>query len=372
VESGRTHLYDDRSPRILVGQGHTAYVKIAEGCDRSCSFCAIPAIRGTFQSRTLDSVIAEAEQLAALGVREINLVAQDSTAWGKDLPIRGAGGETPVTGTPHGRPRLETMLRALDEVEGLDWIRLMYVYPTAISDELIDVIASARRVLPYVDVPLQHASDRILALMKRGSTETRQRRLVERLREGIPNLTLRTTYMVGFPGESEEDFARLCEFVRDTRFDRVGVFRYSDEEGTAAHGLADKVPRTVARQREQRLLEIQREIMLEKLEARVGEESQVLVDAVIGDGLAQARLPGQAPEIDGVVLLKGEVRPGELVVARITGVRDVDLEAELSGDVERSLPMAFPPPRAVGREVAGRPRRGVGRSRRGRPPASGG
>jgi ribosomal protein S12 methylthiotransferase len=320
LEAGRTHLYDHRSPRVLVGQGHSAYLKIAEGCDRSCSFCAIPTIRGRFQSRTLDSVIAEAEQLAAIGVREINLVAQDSTAWGKDLPIPAAT-----------RPRLETMLRALDQVEGLDWIRLLYLYPTAISDELIEVLASSKRVLPYADVPLQHASDRILALMQRGSTEARQRRLVERLRQGIPDLTLRSTYMVGFPGESEEDFARLCDFVRETRFDRVGVFRYSDEEGTAAHALPDKVPRSVARERHQHLMQIQREIMLEKLESTVGQVSPMLVDEVIGGGLAQARLPSQAPEIDGVVLLKGDVQPGDLVEARITGVRDVDLEAELVG-----------------------------------------
>jgi ribosomal protein S12 methylthiotransferase len=330
VEAGRTHLYDDRSPRVLVGQGHTAYLKIAEGCDRTCAFCAIPAIRGSFQSRTLRSVIAEAEQLASIGVREINLVAQDSTAWGKDLRDPVQGGEAPATETPEsGRPRLETMLRALDGVEGLDWIRLLYVYPTAVSDPLIDVLANARRVLPYLDVPLQHASDRILALMKRGSTEARQRRLVERLRSDIPNLTLRTTYMVGFPGEGEDDFAQLCDFVRETRFDRVGVFRYSDEEGTAAYRLPDKVPPEVATDRYHRLLEIQREIMLEKLESRVGEEVQVLVDAVIGGGLAEARLPSQAPEIDGVVFLRGDVQPGDLVTARITGVRDVDLEAEL-------------------------------------------
>jgi ribosomal protein S12 methylthiotransferase len=165
--------------------------------------------------------------------------------------------------------------------------------------------------------------------MRRGSTEARQRRLVERLRQGIPNVTLRTTYMVGFPGESEEDFARLCEFVRETRFDRVGVFRYSDEEGTAAYRLPGKVPRAVARERYQHLLGIQQEIMLEKLDSRVGEETRVLVDAVIGEGLAEARLPSQAPEIDGAVFLKGDVRPGDLVPARITGVRDVDLEAEL-------------------------------------------
>jgi ribosomal protein S12 methylthiotransferase len=305
-----------------VGQGHSAYLKIAEGCDRTCSFCAIPTIRGKFQSRTLDSVIAEAEQLASIGVREINLVAQDSTAWGKDLPISAPTG---------ARPSLETLLRALDQVEGLDWIRLLYLYPTAIHDELIEVLASSKRVLPYVDVPLQHASDRILALMKRGTTEARQRRLVERLRQGIPDLTLRSTYMVGFPGESEEDFARLCAFVRETRFDRVGVFRYSDEEGTAAYALPDKVPRSVARERYQHLMQIQREIMLEKLESMVGKVSPMLVDEVIGGDLAQARLPSQAPEIDGVVFLKGGVQPGELVEARITGVRDVDLEAELVG-----------------------------------------
>jgi ribosomal protein S12 methylthiotransferase len=330
VEAGRTHLYDDRSPRVLVGQGHTAYLKIAEGCDRTCSFCAIPAIRGSFQSRTLRSVIAEAEQLASIGVREINLVAQDSTAWGKDLPDPGQGGEAPAAETSESRrPRLETMLRALDGVEGLDWIRLLYVYPTAVSDPLIDVLANSRRVLPYLDVPLQHASDRVLALMKRGSTGARHRRLVERLRNAIPNLTLRTTYMVGFPGEGEDDFAQLCDFVRETRFDRVGVFRYSDEEGTAAYRLPGKVPREVATDRYHCLLEIQREIMLEKLESRVGEEAQVLVDAIIGGGLAKARLPGQAPEIDGVVFLRGDVQPGDLVTARITGVRDVDLEAKL-------------------------------------------
>jgi ribosomal protein S12 methylthiotransferase len=329
VEAGRTHLYDERSPRVLVGPGHSAYLKIAEGCDRSCSFCAIPAIRGSFQSRTLRSVIAEAEQLAAIGVREINLVAQDSTAWGKDLAALPASGEIPAD----RRPRLEAMLRALDEVEGLDWIRLLYLYPTAISDELIEILAGAKRVLPYVDVPFQHASDGLLALMKRGATEARQRRLVARLREGIPDVTLRTTYMVGFPGEGEDDFARLCDFVRETRFDRVGVFLYSDEEGTAAYRLPGKVPRNVARKRHRRLLAIQREIMREKLESLVGQVSKVLVDAVTGDGVAQARLPSQAPEIDGIVLLKGRARPGDLVEARITGVRDVDLEAEvISGD----------------------------------------
>ena len=219
VEARRTHLYDHDSPRLLIGPGHSAFVKTSEGCDRICSFCAIPGIRGRFQSRKLDSLVLECEALAAAGVKEINLIAQDQTSWGKDLP---------------GRPKLAGLLRRLDQTEGIEWIRLLYVYPTAVTDELVEVLASGRRVLPYVDVPLQHASDRLLRAMRRGVTADRQRRLIEKLRAEIPELTLRTTVIVGFPGETEEDFEELCDFVRETRFDRLGCFRYSDEEGTAA------------------------------------------------------------------------------------------------------------------------------------------
>ncbi|MEN8184104.1 MAG: 30S ribosomal protein S12 methylthiotransferase RimO [Myxococcota bacterium] len=312
VEAGHTHLYDEHSPRILIGPTHTAYVKISEGCDRVCAFCAIPGIRGRFQSRTPESVVAEARQLAESGAREINLVAQDATAFGKDLP---------------GRPGLAALLRALDEVEGLDWIRQLYLYPSALSDELIEVLAGSRRVLPYVDVPFQHASDRMLRAMKRGTTGERQRTLVERLREGIPDLTLRTTFIVGFPGETEEDFEELLDFVRDARFDRLGVFRYSDEEGTAAYAFEEKVPRAVARERYRRLTDLQHGIMRETLEGLVGSEARVLVDEA-GPGGVRGRLSSQAPEIDGVVFLKGDAAPGDLVPARITGVREVDLEAE--------------------------------------------
>jgi ribosomal protein S12 methylthiotransferase len=321
VEAGRTHLYDDASPRLLTGPGHSAYVKIAEGCDRVCSFCAIPGIRGRFQSRRLDSLLAEARALAAAGVREVNLVAQDSTSWGKDLPAR--PGE--------GRPRLHDLVRALDAVEGLDWIRLLYVYPSAVSDELIDALAAAKRVLPYVDVPLQHASDRVLERMKRGSSAERQRRLVAKLRERIPGVTLRTTFIVGFPGESEADFEALLAFVAESRFDRVGIFRYSDEEGTAAAALDQKVPRAVARERYRRLAKLQAGIQAEKLGALVGSEARVLVDAALGAGRARGRLASQAPEIDGVVFLRGAgAEAGRFARARITGVRGgVDLEAEL-------------------------------------------
>jgi ribosomal protein S12 methylthiotransferase len=316
VEAGRTHLYDESSPRLLVGPGHSAYLKMAEGCDRICAFCAIPGIRGRFQSRSLESVLAEARQLAAAGVRELNLVAQDSTSWGKDQP---------------GRPRLAALLRALDSdptLDGLAWIRLLYVYPSAVTDELVEVLARGRRLLPYVDVPLQHASDPVLAAMRRGTSAARQRRLVARLREAIPDLTLRTTFLVGFPGETDADFEALCDFVREARFDRAGVFRYSDEEGTAARLLATKVPKRVARERQRALVRILREIQAEQLGALVGREVDVLVDAG-GSDLARGRMRSQAPEIDGEVLLRGAAPTGSMVRARVRAVRGADLEAEL-------------------------------------------
>ena len=315
VEARRTHLYDHDSPRLLIGPGHSAFVKTSEGCDRICSFCAIPGIRGRFQSRKLESLALECQALAAAGVKEINLIAQDQTSWGKDLP---------------GRPKLAQLLRRLDATEGIEWIRLLYVYPTAVTDELIEVLASGRRVLPYVDVPLQHASDRLLRAMRRGVTADRQRRLIEKLRAEIPELTLRTTVIVGFPGETEQDFEELCDFVRETRFDRLGCFRYSDEEGTAAHALPNKVPRPVARQRHKHLLALQSQIVAEKQAALVGRELPVLVDAA-GPHSAQARLASQAPEIDGGVVLRGACRAGELRRARITRARGVDLEAEVLG-----------------------------------------
>jgi ribosomal protein S12 methylthiotransferase len=329
VEPGRTHLYDEHAPRLLSGPAHSAYLKIAEGCDRVCAFCAIPGIRGRFQSRTAASVLAEARQLAAAGVRELNLVAQDSTSWGKDLV------------TERRRPKLAGLVRALDldpGLEGLAWIRLLYLYPSAVTDALVEVLGSGRRVLPYVDVPLQHASDPVLAAMRRGTTAERQQRLVERLRAGIPDLTLRTTFIVGFPGETDADFEALCEFVRAVRFERVGVFRYSDEEGTAAHALAHKVPRRVARERQRALVALLRELQAEQQGALVGREVEVLVDAG-GRDRARGRLRSQAPEIDGEVWLRGAARAGTLVRARIEAVRGADLVATpLAGPSRLALP----------------------------------
>ena len=313
VDAGQTHLANQNDPRLLIGSGHTAYLKIAEGCDRVCAFCAIPGIRGKFQSRPIDSLVQEATQLGEQGVFELNLISQDTTSYGKDI---------------YGRPQLAELIRALDDVDTLGWIRLLYLYPSALSDDVIDALAGARRVLPYVDVPLQHASDDVLKRMRRGVTRERQRKLVARLRERIPGLVLRTTFIVGFPGETDADFEQLLDLIEEAKFDRVGVFRYSDEEDTEACGYAEKVPREVARARYQAVMEKQREIMLAKLETQVGSEELILVDQA-APGMAVGRYWGQAPEIDGQVFLRGgHYAAGDQVRARITQVRDVDLEAE--------------------------------------------
>jgi ribosomal protein S12 methylthiotransferase len=227
--------------------------------------------------------------------------------------------------------RLEDLVRKLDEAPGPTWIRLLYLYPSALSDGLIAAIGAAKRVLPYVDVPLQHASDRLLSAMRRGTTAERQRRLIERLRAGIPGLTLRTTFIVGFPGETDRDFAELLDFVRWARFDRVGVFRYSDEEGTAAFGLPDKVPRKVARERYRALAKVQSEILAETLARQIGSEALALIDAPMGKERAQGRLASQAPQIDGVTFVRGKgLAAGDLARVRIAAVRQgVDLEADL-------------------------------------------
>ncbi|MCP4005739.1 MAG: 30S ribosomal protein S12 methylthiotransferase RimO [bacterium] len=313
VDAGQTYLYDEDSPRLIIGGQHSAYVKVAEGCDRACAFCAIPEIRGPFQSRTLESVIAEARTLGREGAGEINVISQDTCSWGKDL---------------YGRPRLHELIRALDAVEELDWVRLLYLYPTAVSDEVIEAIAGASRVLPYIDMPLQHASDNLLKAMKRGVTADRQRALIHKLRERIPNALLRSTFIVGFPGETDADFDALCDLLREARFERVGAFRYSDEEGTPAADFAEKVPREVAIERHRHLMALQQDIMRESLKKQVGSNERVLIDSS-STGTSIGRIWSQAPEVDGVVFLKSAAPRGEFVDARITGVRDLDLEAEL-------------------------------------------
>lgn len=304
-------------PRRLSTRGASAYVKIAEGCNRTCGFCVIPHLRGKQRSRSVDDVVREVERLADAGVVEVNLVSQDTVAWGRDL---------------EGRPRLASLVRRVAEVPGLHWVRLHYLYPEQLDDELVDLLAAHPRVVPYVDMPLQHAATSMLRRMRRGHGGARLRGLVERLRKRVPGLTFRSAFIVGHPGETEEEFAELLDFVRWAELDRVGVFRYSREEGSASHELAGQVPARVAAGRARRLLSLQRRISRRKQRALRGQVLEVLVEGPSdeSDLVLQGRHAGQAPEVDGAVYLGGEPAvPGEIRRARVTDSGDHDLVAEV-------------------------------------------
>jgi len=310
------YLYDHQTPRLLARPGASAYMKIAEGCDHTCSFCIIPKIRGAFRSRSIHSLVQEALHLASQGVREITLVSQDTTSYGVDL------------GLTDGLARL---LQALDKVDGIRWIRFLYVYPDLVSDRLMDVVTSSERICDYIDMPLQHASSRILRAMRRGGDRRSLTRMIERIRSGIPAVTIRTTMMVGFPGETEEDFQELMRFCGEMEFDRLGVFTYSREEDTAAFDLRHKVQARVAERRRLALMEQQAEISARKNRSLVHREFPVMVEgrSQESDLLLQARMESQAPEIDGVCLINdsevGQVQPGEFRTIRITRALDHDL-----------------------------------------------
>ncbi|MDT5293702.1 MAG: ribosomal protein methylthiotransferase, partial [Acidobacteriota bacterium] len=312
-----TYLYDESTPRVLATPGHYAYVKIAEGCDRPCAFCFIPQMRGHFRSRRFGSVVAEAQRLAAAGVKEIILVAQDSSRYGEDLGERDA---------------LAHLMRELCRLDGVEWVRVMYTYPTHISDAFLDVLASEPKAVKYLDMPLQHASQNVLRLMKRGGNRESLERLVERVRRRVPGIVVRTTFIAGFPGETEEDFAELLAFVRNVEFDRVGVFTYSDEEGTPAFDLPSKVEPRVARERRARLMKAQSRVSLRRNRARVGEVVRVLFEGASEetDLLWQGRMETQAPDIDGCVLINDAPegfapRPGDFVNVEITEAQQYDL-----------------------------------------------
>ena len=303
-------------PRVLTGQTHRAYVKIAEGCNRECSFCAIPSFRGKQRSRTIEDLVREAGILAAAGVVELNLISQDTIAYGRDLPER----ET-----------LSELLAALAEVDGISWVRAHYLYPEKLSDALVEVIAQHEKVLPYIDMPLQHASDSMLRAMRRGHGGDRMYKVVERLRRAIPDLVFRTTFIVGHPGETDQDFAELRSFVEWGEFDHVGVFLYSPEEGTRSGDMTDDVDSAVAEARHHELMNVQRPISRERLDLRVGTELDVLVEGVSdeSDLLLQGRWWGQAPEVDGsVYLANGTARAGEIRRVLVTDAADYDLMAD--------------------------------------------
>jgi ribosomal protein S12 methylthiotransferase len=326
VEKPR-YLYDDLAPRRPSMALHTAYVKIAEGCDRPCAFCIIPKLRGPQRSRTIDSVVAEAEGLAAAGTKEICLVAQDLTTYGRDLP----------DGREEGGPNLERLLARLAQVDGLRWIRLHYAYPSAVTDGLLDVMAREPRVAKYLDVPIQHVDDAVLKSMRRGHGARVARDLVERFRAKVPGGTLRTTFIVGHPGETDEAFSRLCDFVRESELDRVGVFPYSREEGTVAALLPHRVSPKETEARRRELLRIQREISKKKHKALKGRTIDVLVEGTSDESeyVLMGRHEGQAPEIDGQVYLTitGDETPakGAFVKAKVTHSAEYDLAAEVVG-----------------------------------------
>lgn len=308
----------DDTQRLRITPQHFAYLKISEGCDRTCTFCSIPKMRGKHVTKPIEMVVQEANELARDGIRELILVAQDTTYYGMDL---------------YGQVRLVELLKELEQVEGIDWIRLMYLYPVNFTDELIETIASSTKILPYLDMPLQHINSRVLKRMQRRVNRERTTELVQKLRDAIPNLVLRTTFVVGFPGETEEQFQELKEFVAETKFQRMGVFTYSLEPGTPAVKLDGHLPEEVKERRRDELMEVQQSIAFSFGESLVGYELDVLIDEEVEPGLYAGRCFADAPEIDGLVYVQAEqLNVGDLVPVEITESRGYDLAGVASDD----------------------------------------
>jgi len=329
-----TYLYHDLTPRILATPRHAAYIKIAEGCDHPCTFCIIPQLRGRFRSRRFESVVREAENLGRAGVREVTLIGQDTTSYGEDL------------GLHEGLPLLLERLAQLDE---LHWVRFLYCYPNRITPRLLDTIARYPKLAKYLDMPLQHASRSVLARMKRGSHRDAFLKLLERIRATLPGVALRTSFIVGFPGETEAGFRQLCAFVRAAEFDWMGVFCYSDAESAKSFGLDDKVDERVAAERRDRLMAIQKKTSARKLRKRVGHRYIALLEGASRESelVWEARLEGMAPEIDGKVYITDikttadatEPRPGDLVTVEITEAHDYDLVGRVVEILHASRPL---------------------------------
>jgi ribosomal protein S12 methylthiotransferase len=315
------YLYDDETPRILATPKSTAYIKIAEGCDHPCTFCIIPQLRGQFRSRRFESVVAEAERLARGGVREITLIGQDTTCYGEDFGLKDG---------------LALLLEKLAKIEDLRWIRFLYAYPNKITGKLLETIASSEKICSYMDVPLQHASAPVLKRMKRGGGADLFLRSITRMRRAIPGLTLRTSFIVGFPGETEKEFEELCDFVREAQFDWMGTFSYSDQEGAAAYGLDKKLSVREIERRRKHLMGIQRQISKKKKKALVGQEFDLLLEGTSEetDLLMEGRTSMHAPEIDGKVFVNdfpAEITPqaGEFYRCQVTEAHDYDLVAKI-------------------------------------------
>ena len=318
----QTFLSIDETPertaaRMLTTGGHYAFLKIAEGCDKHCTYCVIPQVRGRYRSVPMEELLAEAGELAAGGVRELILVAQETTLYGTDL---------------YGHKALPELLTRLAEIEDLEWIRIQYCYPEEITDELIRVIRDEPKVCSYLDIPIQHASDAVLKRMGRRTTEAEIRAMVERLRREIPCITLRTTLISGFPGETEEDHERLLDFVDEMEFDRLGVFAYSQEEGTPAAVMADQIPEEVKEARRDEVMELQQEISLEKCQEMIGRKLTVMIEGRVPDENAYVgRTYRDAPDVDGYLFLNTdlELMTGDFVEVRVTGALEYDLIGEI-------------------------------------------
>jgi len=314
---------DDRA-RMRITPRHLAYLKVSEGCDRLCTFCAIPYMRGKHVTKPIEMVVAEAEELAGDGVRELILVAQDMTYYGVDL---------------YGRPRLAELLEALEQVDGIDWVRILYCYPQFFSDELYGVLGRSRKIIPYLDMPLQHINDRLLKLMNRRHTRSESEAIIERLRATIPGLVMRTTFIVGFPGETEAEFAELLDFVAATRFERLGAFVYSLEPDTPAAKLGEQLPEAVKVERRDRLMAVQQPIAFAFNQSLVGRTLDVLIDAAAPEGrhLWLGRPYTDAPDVDGTTWVRdSRLGPGDLVACEIVGAEGYDLIAR---------PVSAEPPR---------------------------
>ena len=314
------YIPDYDTPRFRLTPSHTAYVKIAEGCNHPCSFCVIPQMRGKHRSRQPESVLAEIRALVAEGVREINLISQDTTYYGMDLWPAKAGPRQPIDS--NRGPTLASLLREIQQIEGEFWVRLLYTHPAHWSDELIETIAACNKVARYVDIPLQHIDDSVLWRMRRETSRAHIERLIDKLRAGIPGIALRTTFIVGFPGETETEFKALLSFIRNTRFERLGVFKYSQEDGSRAAKLPNRVPLKIKNARYRRAMSIQREIAYEIAREKVGSELQLLVDQP-----HVARSEADAPEVDTRVVLSKAASVGEFVRRKISGTRGYDLLA---------------------------------------------
>jgi ribosomal protein S12 methylthiotransferase len=309
------------APRLRTGGWWTSYLKVSEGCDHTCSFCIIPKIRGRHESRPIDDVVAEATNLAADGTLELNLIAQDLTAYGRDLA---------------GDASLAKLLRALAiRVPSIRWLRLLYAYPSSVTDELLEVMATEPAVCRYLDMPLQHASDRMLRAMRRERSGRALRELIAKIRAAVPGIALRTAFIVGFPGETDDDVHQLCDFIDEIEFERVGVFRYSKEENTHAATLPGHLPERVKQARFERVMETQQAIAARLARAQVGRTVDVLLEDEVEPGVFVGRTATQAPEIDGTITVRGDGDVGEIVQARVVGSNVYDLRAEIVSAVDR-------------------------------------